>query len=85
MGQKVNPSGLRLGINKTWDSVWYTEDKYSGFLENDLKIRKYIEDKLRQAGISKVIIERSLKKTNVSIHTSRPGIVIGKKVLTLKN
>ena len=42
MGQKVNPSGLRLGINKTWDSVWYTEDKYSGFLENDLKIRKYI-------------------------------------------
>ena len=79
MGQKVNPFGLRLGINKSWESVWYTESKYSGFLENDLKIRKYLEDKLRQAGISKVIIERSLKKTNVSIHTSRPGIVIGKK------
>ena len=79
MGQKVNPSGFRLGITTTWDSKWYSDNKYSLFLENDLKIRKHIDDNLKKAGLSKVIIERSLKKINISIHASRPGIIIGKK------
>ena len=79
MGQKVNPLGLRLGINTTWDSKWYSDTKYSFFLENDLKIRKHVEANLKKAGLSKVIIERSLKKINISIHASRPGIIIGKK------
>ena len=79
MGQKVNPLGVRLGINRTWDSNWYAEDKYSVFLENDLKIRKYIESNLKKAGLSKVIIERSSKKIIIAIHASRPGIIIGKK------
>ena len=79
MGQKVNPLGLRLGINTTWDSKWYSDTKYSFFLENDLKIRKHVEANLKKAGLSKIIIERSLKKINISIHASRPGIIIGKK------
>ena len=79
MGQKVNPSGFRLGITTTWDSKWYSDTKYSFFLENDLKIRKHVEANLKKAGLSKVIIERSLKKINISIHASRPGIIIGKK------
>ena len=79
MGQKVNPYGFRLGINKTWDSRWFAEDKYSEFLENDLNLRKHILQKLRLAGISKVLIERSSKKTLLSIYTARPGVVIGKK------
>ena len=79
MGQKVNPLGLRLGINRTWDSNWYSEHKYSAFLEIDLKIRKYIESNLKKAGLSKVIIERSSKKIIIAIHASRPGIIIGKK------
>ena len=79
MGQKVNPSGLRLGINRTWDSNWYSEDKYGAFLEIDLKIRKYIESELKKAGLSRVVIERSSKKIIIAIHASRPGIIIGKK------
>ena len=79
MGQKVNPSGFRLGINKTGDSRWYSDSKYSIFLENDLKIRKYIEQELKKAGLSKVIIERSSKKIIIAIHAARPGIIIGKK------
>ncbi|PPR35086.1 MAG: 30S ribosomal protein S3 [Alphaproteobacteria bacterium MarineAlpha6_Bin4] len=79
MGQKVNPTGLRLGINRTWDSRWYSDEKYSEFLENDLKIRDYIDKELKKAGISKVVIERSSKKIIIAIHASRPGIIIGKK------
>ena len=79
MGQKVNPSGFRLGINRTWDSRWYADRKYSTFLENDLKIRKYIDQELKKAGLSKVIIERSSKKIIIAIHAARPGIIIGKK------
>ena len=79
MGQKVNPSGLRLGINRTWDSKWYSDEHYSDFLENDLKIRKFIEQELKKAGLSKIIIERSSKKIIIAIHASRPGIIIGKK------
>ena len=79
MGQKVNPSGLRLGINRTWDSKWYSDNEYGAFLENDLKIRKHIGENLKKAGLSKIIIERSSKKINIAIHSSRPGIIIGKK------
>lgn len=79
MGQKVNPIGLRLGINKTWDSRWYADGDYANKLHEDIKIRKYLKDKLGQAGISKIVIERPAKKAHISIHTARPGVVIGKK------
>ena len=79
MGQKVNPVGLRLGINRTWDSRWYAKKNAFGrALEEDMRLRKFIYTKLPQAGISKVVIERSSKKVAVFIHTARPGIVIGK-------
>jgi small subunit ribosomal protein S3 len=79
MGQKVNPISLRLGINKTWDSRWFAGDDYADKLHEDLKIRKYVKAKLGQAGISKIVIERPSKKCYVSIHSARPGVVIGKK------
>jgi small subunit ribosomal protein S3 len=80
MGQKVNPIGLRLGVNKTWDSRWYAnEGEYATKLHEDLKIRKHIKKRLANAGVSKVVIERPSKKAYVSIYTARPGIVIGKK------
>ncbi len=79
MGQKINPIGLRLGINKTWDSRWYAGDDYAAKLHEDFKIRAYVKKTLNAAGISKVIIERPSKKCNVSIHSARPGVVIGKK------
>lgn len=80
MGQKVNPIGLRLGVNKTWDSRWYANDAdFANKLHEDLKIRKHIKKRLANAGVSKVVIERPSKKAYVSIHTARPGIVIGKK------
>ena len=82
MGQKVNPIGLRLGINRTWDSRWYANDEnYSGLLHEDIKLRNHLLDKLSQAGISRVVIERPAKKARVTIHSARPGVVIGKKVL----
>ena len=79
MGQKVNAIGLRLNVNRTWDSRWYSKDAYADKLHEDIKIRKYITDKLVAAGISKVIIERPAKKARVTIFTSKPGIIIGKK------
>lgn len=79
MGQKVNPIGLRLGINRTWDSRWYAGANYADLLHEDLKIRKYLRDRLKQAGISSIIIERPAKKARITIHTARPGVVIGKK------
>ena len=79
MGQKINPIGLRLGINKTWDSRWFSSDNYADKLHEDIKIRKHVKKSLHQAGVSKVIIERTGKKCHVSIHTARPGVVIGKK------
>ena len=79
MGQKVNPIGLRLGINKTWDSRWYADGDYADKLHEDIKIRKYLKKKLGSAGISKIVIERPAKKAHISIHTARPGVVIGKK------
>ncbi len=79
MGQKVNPVGLRLGINKTWDSRWYADADYADKLHEDIRIREYIKKKLGAAGISKIVIERPTKKAHISIHTARPGVVIGKK------
>lgn len=79
MGHKVNPIGLRLGINRTWDSRWYAGDDYAKLLHEDLEIRKFLQDRLKQAGVSKIIIERPAKKARVTIHTARPGVVIGKK------
>jgi small subunit ribosomal protein S3 len=79
MGQKVNPIGLRLGINRTWDSRWYADDQYGSLLHEDIKLREYLFDKLSQAGVSKVVIERPAKKARVTIHSARPGVVIGKK------
>ncbi len=79
MGQKVNPIGLRLGIVKTWESRWYADKKYSEYILEDHKIRKFIKKKLNHAGISKIEIERSAKRIRLRIFTARPGIVIGKK------
>ncbi len=80
MGQKVNPNGLRLGINRTWDSRWFAGKKdYAKLLHEDLKIREYIMEKLAGAGISRVVIERPAQKARVTIYSARPGVVIGKK------
>tara|TARA_B100000586_G_scaffold42195_1_gene27052 strand:+ start:463 stop:1128 length:666 start_codon:yes stop_codon:yes gene_type:complete len=80
MGQKVNPIGLRLGINRGWDSVWYAKKKdFGNYLIEDFKIRKFIKKNVVNSGVSKVMIERTSKKCFVTIYTSRPGFVIGKK------
>jgi len=79
LGQKVNPSGLRLNITRTWDSIWYADKDYSKNLVEDQKVRKYLKTRLNHAGLSKVIIERTGKKVRVKLFTARPGIVIGKK------
>ncbi len=79
MGQKVNPIGLRVGINRTWDSRWYADRNYAALLHEDLKLRAYVESRLSQAGVSRVVIERPAKKARITIHTARPGVVIGKK------
>ena len=79
MGQKVNPIGFRLGINRTWDSRWYAGKEYGTLLHEDVKIREYIERALAQAGVARVVIERPAKRARITIHTARPGVVIGKK------
>ena len=80
MGQKINPIGLRLGINRGWDSTWFAKKKDFGrYLIEDFKIRNYIKKNITNSGVSEILIERSSKKCTVSIHTSRPGFVIGKK------
>lgn len=79
MGHKINPIGFRLGINRTWDSRWYADDNYASQLHEDLKIRKFLQKRLAQASVSKIVIERPAKKARVTIHTARPGVVIGKK------
>ena len=80
MGQKINPIALRLGINRGWDSIWFAKKKEFGkYLIEDFKIRKYIQKNITNSGVSDIVIERSGKKCIVSIHTSRPGFVIGKK------
>lgn len=79
MGQKVNPTGLRLGINRTWDSRWYAEKDYANLLHADIKIRQFLTEKLAAAGISHIVIERPAKKARITIYCARPGVVIGKK------
>ncbi len=79
MGQKVNPIGLRLGVNRTWDSRWYADESYGDLLHEDLKLREYLFGRLSQAGVSRIVIERPAKKARITIHTARPGVVIGKK------
>jgi len=79
LGQKVNPIGLRLGINKTWQSRWYAEKKYADFLHEDLKIKKFIKKSFFHAGISRIEVERAAEKTTVNVHTARPGILIGRR------
>jgi small subunit ribosomal protein S3 len=79
LGQKAHPLGLRLGIIKTWNSNWFDEKDFAGKLQEDLQIRKYIRNRLDNAAVSKIGIERTAKKIILTIHTARPGIVIGKK------
>ncbi len=78
MGQKVHPVGFRLGVLRSWDSNWYDEKDFSGKLQEDQKIRVYIQNRLKKAGISRILIERTPKRAVITIHTSRPGIVIGR-------
>ncbi|MFD0944138.1 30S ribosomal protein S3 [Savagea faecisuis] len=78
MGQKINPNGLRVGIIRDWESKWYAEKDYATLLHEDLKIREYIETRLADASLSKVEIERAAKRINITVHTAKPGMVIGK-------
>jgi small subunit ribosomal protein S3 len=79
MGHKVNPVGFRLGINRTWDSRWFAEGSYGDLLHEDIRLRNFLFDRLSQAGVSRVVIERPAKRARVTIHSARPGVVIGKK------
>ncbi|PJB68995.1 MAG: 30S ribosomal protein S3 [Alphaproteobacteria bacterium CG_4_9_14_3_um_filter_47_13] len=79
MGHKVNPIGFRVGINRTWDSRWFSDRHYADKLVQDLKLREYVKDSMKAAGISKVIIERAAQNTTVTVYTARPGVIIGKK------
>jgi small subunit ribosomal protein S3 len=88
MGQKVNPFGFRLGVIKTWDSRWFAAKNYAKFLHEDLAIKKFLKEKLHQAGISKIEVERAAnkdKRAKVNIFTSRPGLVIGRKGAEVEN
>lgn len=85
MGQKVNPIGFRLGINKDWNSKWFAGKEYSNFVFEDFNIRKFLKNKLQQAGISKIEIERAANKVRIKLHTARPGLVIGKKGTEIQN
>jgi small subunit ribosomal protein S3 len=84
MGQKVNPIGLRLGINRTWDSRWFARKEYGNLLLDDLGLRRFLHQRLGQAGVSRVVIERAAKKTRITLHSARPGVVIGKKVADIE-
>ncbi|MBO0737815.1 MAG: 30S ribosomal protein S3 [Alphaproteobacteria bacterium] len=79
MGQKVNPIGLRLGINRTWDSRWFARKEYGNLLLDDLGLRRFLHRRLSQAGLSRVVIERAARRTRITLHSARPGVVIGKK------
>jgi len=80
MGHKVNPIGMRLQVNRTWDSRWYANSRdYGDLLLEDVRIRDFIKDTCKQAGVSRVVIERPYKKCRVTVHTARPGVIIGKK------
>ena len=85
MGQKVHPFGFRLGVIKSWRSRWYSEKEYAANLQEDLRIRTYVKNRLIHAGVSAVEIERKSSRVHVIIHTARPGIVIGKKGAEIEN
>jgi len=79
MGQKVHPIGFRLGVIRSWESKWYEEKNYAKWLHEDIHLREFVKEKLGQAGISKIEIERAANKVKINVHTARPGIVIGKR------
>jgi small subunit ribosomal protein S3 len=79
VGQKVHPIGFRLGIIRSWESKWYEEKNYAKWLHEDIKLREFVKEKLGQAGISRIEIERAASKIKINVHTARPGIVIGKR------
>jgi len=83
MGQKVHPIGFRVGITTGWDSKWYADKDYGRFVEEDLRIRAYVKDKLNQAGVSRVLIERAANKAKVYIHAAKPGVILGKRATGL--
>lgn len=85
MGQKVNPIGFRLGINRDWDSRWYAGKEYHEFVLEDYQIRKFLKKRLFQAGISRIEIERAANKVRIKLYTARPGLVIGKKGSEIEN
>jgi small subunit ribosomal protein S3 len=79
MGQKIHPNGFRVGITRGWDSRWFAENDYGRFLAEDIKIRKYLKERLYSAGISKILIERAANKVKVFVHAAKPGIILGKR------
>jgi small subunit ribosomal protein S3 len=79
LGQKVNPIGFRLGVNKTWNSRWFADKKYARLLHEDIRIREFLKKKFYHAGVSKIEIERAAEKAKINIYTARPGIIIGRK------
>jgi len=80
MGQKVNPIGFRVGVTRGWESVWYAADKdFGGQLRQDIQMRRFIKDRMKHAGVSRIIIERPAGKVKVTVHTARPGVIIGRK------
>lgn len=85
MGQKVKPIGLRLGINRTWDSRWYADRNYAELLHEDIELREYLMEKLKAAAISRVVIERPAGRARISIYAGRPGLIIGKKGQDIEN
>jgi len=84
MGQKVNPVGLRVGITRTWDSIWFAKEDYTKNLHEDIKIREFLQTKFKNSSLVKVVIERFPEKINVNLHTAKPGVVIGQKDKTLR-
>ena len=79
MGQKVNPVGFRVGITRGWESVWYAKKNFGTQLRDDIRMRRYVKERMKHAGISRIIIERPADKVKITVHTARPGVVIGKK------
>ncbi|HRG44638.1 MAG: 30S ribosomal protein S3 [Leptospiraceae bacterium] len=85
MGQKVNPVGLRVGITRTWDSIWFAKEDYTKNLHEDIKIREFLQTKFKNSSLVKVVIERFPEKINVNLHTAKPGVVIGQKGQNIEN
>ncbi len=79
MGQKIHPTSIRLGVNRTWDSRWYVGKRYADVLHEDLKLREFLFDRVKQAGVSRIVIERAAKTARITLHSARPGVIIGKK------